>query len=54
MSLPFFDELAVAFEQLSAYNCPVIICGDFNIHVDQRDDPHAIQLDQLLKSLLLN
>jgi len=50
VSLLFFDELAVAFEQLSAYNCPVIICGDFNIHVDQRDDPHVIQLDQLLKS----
>jgi len=37
VSLLFFDELAVAFEQLSAYNCPVIICGDFNIHVDQRE-----------------
>jgi len=50
VSLLFFYELAVAFEQLSAYNCPVVICGDFNIHVDQRDDQHAIKLDQLLKS----
>jgi len=46
----FFDELSAAFEQLATYRCPVVVCGDFNIHVDQGDDVHAVRLAQLLQS----
>jgi len=46
----FFDELSATFERLSVYSCPVIICGDFNVHVDQCNDTHAMRLVQLLKS----
>ena len=38
----FFDELAV-------YQCPVLICGDFNVHVDVDNDTHAVHLADLLQ-----
>ena len=38
------------FEHLATYSCPVVICGDFNVHVDQTDDPNAVRLQQLLES----
>jgi len=31
-------------------NCPVVACGDFNVHVDQVEDTNAVRLDQLLQS----
>jgi len=34
----FFDELSAVFEQLMTYGCPVVVCGDFNIHVDDKRD----------------
>jgi len=47
-SAAFFDELSTVFEQLTTYRCPVIVCGDFNVHVDHPDDFYAVQLAQLL------
>ena len=32
------------------YSCPVIVCGDFNVHVDITDDPHAVRLRELLQT----
>jgi len=29
-------------------NCSIVVCGDFNIHVDQIDDTHAVRFEQLL------
>jgi len=46
----FFDELSAVFERLLAYNCPVVACGDFNVHVDHIDDVNAVRLEQLLQS----
>jgi len=46
----FFDELSLVFEQLAMYRCALVVCGDFNIHVDQPDDVHAMRLSQLLQS----
>jgi len=46
----FFDELATVLEQISTHRCPIVICGDFNIHVDECEDVHAVQLAQLLES----
>ena len=46
----FLDDLSAVLEQLAVYNCPVVVCGDFNIHVDRSDDKHAVQLLQLLQT----
>ena len=50
VSTTFFDDLSAVFEQLTTYNCSVVVCGDFNIHVDQTDDPNAVRFHQLLES----
>jgi len=50
LTAAFFDELSATFEWLAVYTCPVIVCGDFNVHVDQTDDVHAAHLAQLLQS----
>ena len=56
LSSTFFDDLSALFERLSMYSCPVVVCGDFNVHVDDSSDAHAssdshaVHLQQLLES----
>lgn len=50
LSATFFDDLSAVFERLAVYNCPVVICGDFNVHVDDDNCPYAARLRQLLQS----
>ena len=50
LSSTFYDDLSAAFERVTTYSCPVVICGDLNIHVDQPDDPNAVRFHQLLAS----
>ena len=33
MSTIFFNDLSAVFDQLTTYQCPIVVCGDFNIHV---------------------
>ena len=40
----FFDELSTTLSQLSSYSCPLIVAGDFNIHIERPGDPHALAL----------
>ena len=51
MTASFFDDLSAVLGRLATYACPVIICGDLNVHVDQADDPNAARLHQLLELL---
>jgi len=37
-------------ERIAVHSCPIVICGDFNTHVDQTDDVHAVRFGQLLQS----
>ena len=46
----FFDKLTAVLEQHSSFRCLIIICGDFNIHVDIGDDLHAVHLTHALES----
>ena len=45
----FFDDLSAVLEWLATYACPVIICGDLNVHVDEPGDTNAARLHQLLE-----
>jgi len=49
MYASWLNEDAV-FEWIAVHNCPIVICGDFNIHVDQTDDVYAVRFRQLLQS----
>jgi len=46
----FFNELTSVLEQVSVQRWPFIICGDLNIHIDDVNDAHAIQLVDLLQT----
>ena len=48
LSTTFFDELSAVFECIATSGFPVVVCGDFNVHVDKSDDPHTARLAQLL------
>jgi len=47
-SAAFYDELASVLETLVVHCCPVVIGGDFNIHVHNADDSEARRLHELL------
>ena len=47
---PFFDELSAVLEQLCTYRCPIVILGDFNVHIDVNEDTNALRLKTLLQS----
>ena len=46
----FLDELATVLEEVCVLQCPVILSGDFNVHVDDTNDTIATQFLELLKS----
>ena len=48
LSAVFFDELSAVFELPAVHSCPVVVCGDFNIHVDQSSDSHTTRPTLLL------
>lgn len=41
VTAPFFDELSTLFEELMTLRHPVVVCRNFNVHVDQVDNPHV-------------
>ena len=46
----FFAELDKCLEVIALYKCEIVVAGDFNIHVERPDDPHAIRLREVLSS----
>jgi len=44
----FFSDLTTLLETVATYQSQVVLSGDFNVHVDDRSDPHAVQLLELL------
>ena len=46
----FFEEFSAVLEELCVHQCPVIICGDFNIHVDDATNSVALRFLDLLDS----
>ena len=46
----FFVELTAYLEAMSMFKCPLIIAGDFNIHIEDEDGGNARKLMDLLHS----
>ena len=44
----FFDNFCNLLEHLSTLSAPLMIAGDFNIHVDDATDTHASKLSDIL------
>jgi len=44
----FFDNFCNLLERLSTLSAPLMIAGDFNIHVDDATDTHASKLSDIL------
>ena len=44
----FYEELSSVLELLVVHLCPVVMGGDFNIHVDDANDPETRRLNELL------
>ena len=49
----FFEEFTALLEIISIYSSTVIICGDFNVHVDDASDTSACQFTDLLDAFNL-
>ena len=50
LSATFYNELSAVLQWIAVHSCLIVICGDFNLHVDQTDDAHAVRFGQLLQS----
>ena len=50
----FFDEFRRLLEQLVTYRCPLVIVGDFNVHLEKADCTHTKRFNRLLKSFGLH
>ena len=48
VTLSFFEDVGDLLERLSTFSAPLMIAGDFNIHVDDESDVHAGKLMDLL------
>jgi len=49
----FFDELSDMLERLAIYSSPLVIVGDFNVHVDDRADTSSAKLHDILVNYCL-
>lgn len=49
----FFNGLAPILEELIIHSCPVLVGGDFIIHVHKPTDPNAVRLAELWSSFYM-
>jgi len=54
VSEQFFEELTALLEIVATFRCQVIVTSDFNIHVNNLADRHAVRLAELLSSFDLH
>ncbi|ESO11730.1 hypothetical protein HELRODRAFT_166754 [Helobdella robusta] len=43
----FFSELANVLEVLSLLSDKIVVAGDFNVHLDRKDDPNTVSLNEV-------
>ena len=51
MSSAFFEELSTVLETLVVHGCPVVVGGDFNVHVEDPSDVTAVRLLDLFQTM---
>lgn len=49
----FLVDMDAILSRLTVYKCPVLVMGDFNVHVELNDDPHVQQFLSLIDRLHL-
>ena len=49
-TIEFFNELTSVFDELCMHRCPILLFGDFNVHIDVATDPTAKRMAKLLRS----
>ncbi len=49
----FFTELSSLLERLVTYKCPIFLLGDFNVHLENPTETHAIRFLDLVDSFCL-
>ena len=50
----FYSDLSQVLDHLATFPIPLLVTGDFNIHVERRDDSHSSMLLDLLASYCLH
>ena len=46
----FYKDLTAVLDVLATHRSPIVLCGDFNIHVDDTSDSNGKRLLRLLQS----
>ena len=46
----FFEELVGILDTVMTYGVPVIVAGDFNIHLERTNDAHTVKLVDLMST----
>jgi hypothetical protein len=47
----FYKELICLLETVATYRCQIVVCGDFNIHINNPNDKQAQRLAAIIESL---
>jgi hypothetical protein len=50
VSEQFFNEITSLFEIIVTFRSQLVVCGDFNIHIDDKEDRHGRRLLSLLEA----
>jgi len=50
----FFEQLTSLLQNIAAYRCRMIVCSDFNIHVNEPHDRHSQRLAEIIESFDLS
>ncbi|ESN90912.1 hypothetical protein HELRODRAFT_182503 [Helobdella robusta] len=45
----FFDELVSVLEHITMLNANILLMGDFNVHIERKDDPNTIRLFEIFE-----
>ena len=50
ISESFFQDFKKLLEKLVTFRCPIAVVGDFNIHLENPENPHTVKFNEYLQS----